>query len=356
MAIISLQVANFRCIERAELDFDPRSTLIVGENAAGKTSILEAIHTLSAGRSFRTSKNELLVRGGELAEFVITGKAVQNFRTLTLGLKWRSEGKEIHLNGARNRGFAELAAALPVQVIDPGAHKLLEEGPSQRRRFVDWGVFHVEQQFVGVWRAYNTALNQRNAALKSQQSSSLVRSWDEQLANLGEQICHLRQHYVENLASPVDEIAKELLGVSVRLAMKKGWSEGVSLAESLALSWSRDLRYRNTSVGPHRADLYIEIDGVTAKDRVSRGQQKLLACALVLAQLRYHVDSGMPPACLLLDDPAAELDVHNLGKLLQLVVKIPAQLIATAVDSKTLNMIAAGKMFHVKQGYVTPMV
>jgi DNA replication and repair protein RecF len=356
MALVSLEIGNFRCIEHAELELDPRCTAIIGANAAGKTSTLEAIHVLSTGRSFRTLRNELLLGTSNNQEFLVCGRVRAPNQHLTLGLKWGTAGREVRLNGTKCRGFAPLAAALPVQVIDPGAHKLLEEGPSQRRRYVDWGVFHVEPSFVETWRSYNTALIQRNAALKTQQDQSLIRTWDGQLAITGENIGQLRDRYVAELSPVVGQFSIELLGAAATLEINRGWDRGATLSESLRTSLSRDLRLRTTSVGPHRAELAVRIEGVAAKDRISRGQQKLLACALVLAQLQHRVTSGLDPACLLLDDPAAELDVNNLGKLLQLIAAIPAQLVVTAVESRTIDAISPGNMFHVKQGRVAKML
>ena len=355
MALVSLQVSNFRCIDRADVDLDPRCTVIVGDNGAGKTSLLEAIHVLSCGRSFRTNHNDVLLRAGS-PDFFVLGQVVQATRQLALGVRWSPTNREVHIGGRRVSGQSALASALPVQVIDPGAHKLLESGPSQRRRFLDWGVFHVEQSFIESWRVYHRALRQRNAALKSQQPARLVRTWDDQWIESGERVSSLREKYLTGLAPIVAELAEALLGTSVTLTLKRGWDSDRSLGEALNHGWARDLRFRGTSIGPHRADLEIQIDGVMAKERVSRGQQKLLACALTLAQLRHHVEFGLKPACLLLDDPAAELDVDNLEKLLRMVRAIPIQLVASAVDQDTLSMLSSGKTFHVKQGHLAQVL
>ena len=356
MALVSLEIGNFRCIEHAEIAFDPRCTVIVGENAAGKTSILEAIHVLSSGRSFRTPRNELLVRDNRDAEFLLVARVISNGQRHTAGLKWSRTGRELRLNSAKCRGFAEVAATLPVQVIDPGTHRLLEDGPAQRRRFVDWGVFHVEHAFMETWRSFQTALAQRNAALKTQPDPTLIQTWDPELARTGEVIAALRDRYIQNLGPTVAEFSEALLGVPVTLTVDRGWDRGEGLADVLAASLTRDVRLKNTSTGPHRADLQVGINGIPARDRISRGQQKLLACSLVLAQLQHRVASGMDPATLLLDDPAAELDVNNLGKLMQLVAKIPAQLVVTAVNENSVKTISTGKMFHVEQGRVTEVL
>jgi DNA replication and repair protein RecF len=351
----SLEIENFRCFDRAHIDFDARCTVISGANAGGKTTVLEAVHVLSTGHSFRTSHPELLVRDG-CDEFLIAGQVDHRSRSVSAGVKWSSEGREVHYDGTKLRGVAVLAAALPVRVIDPSSHRLIEEGPSQRRRFMDWGVFHVERRFHEVWQAYKTALAQRNAALRAQQPRNLVRSWDRALAVNGEEITRMREAYLKALEPTAATFIGALLGVSGSLNIRAGWDANGSLARQLEEGWARDSRFRTTSLGPHRAELEILIAGKAAKDCISRGQQKLLACALILAQLHHHVDSGGDPGTLLLDDPAAELDVDNLGKLMQMISGIAAQVAVTAVDSATTEIINPGKKFHVKQGRIDPVV
>jgi DNA replication and repair protein RecF len=355
MTLLSLEVRDFRCIERAQLEFDSRCTLIAGANGSGKTSLLEAIHVLSCGHSFRTNRLELLIRQGA-EEFLTLGRIQKQGRRVALGVKGSREKTEAHIAGRRAHGFAELAAALPSQVIDPEVHRLLEDGPKARRRYIDWGVFHVEPHFVEVWRRYQRAIRQRNAALKSKSARSRVEAWDCEVASSGEIVAEQRQAYINGVQGIIAKIAELLLELPVRVEHKKGWSLDMTLQQSLAEAWARDQRYGLTTVGPHRADLGVFVDGAPAKERISRGQQKLLAAAMMLAQLLYGVEVGAEQACLLLDDPAAELDVDNLEKLLIEVAKVPAQLIVTSLDFRTIDRYLGGSMFHVKQGQLSPML
>jgi DNA replication and repair protein RecF len=266
------------------------------------------------------------------------------------------DATEAHVGGKRAKGFAELAAILPAQVIDPEVHRLLEDGPKARRRFLDWGLFHVEPQFVEGWRRYQRALRQRNAALKLKLLRSDVSLWDGELANAGAAIATQRQQYIDGLGLVVSEIAEALLELPVRLEHRQGWGHDISLEQALNNAWSRDLRYALTTVGPHRADVVVFVDGAPAKERISRGQQKLLASAMLLAQILYRMKTKTEPVCLLLDDPAAELDVDNLGKLLREIAKIPAQLVVTSLELRTIDRYLSGSLFHVKQGNITPVL
>jgi len=351
MALLSLDVKDFRCLEHAELEFDPRCTLIAGDNASGKTSLLEAIHILSCGRSFRTNRHEVLIRHGATC-FQTIGRVQTGEHGVILGIQGSRENTEAHIAGRRTRGFSQHASTLPVLVIDPEVHRLLEDGPQERRRFLDWGVFHVEPQFVEIWRRYQRALRQRNAALKSKLPRSSVTIWDDELISAGTAVAELRQRYIDGVQQSIGEVAGGLLELPVRVEHRRGWTEERDMGGALEHTFVRDQRFGVTTVGPHRADLAIYVDGEPAKERISRGQQKLLAAALMLAQLSYRARLGGGPACLLLDDPAAELDVDNLKKLLTEVAKTPAQLVVTSLDVRSIDRYLDGQTFHVKQGRV----
>jgi DNA replication and repair protein RecF len=261
----------------------------------------------------------------------------------------------LHLRlGGEPAKLSTLATALPVQLVDPSVHLLVEEGAAYRRKILDWGVFHVEPRFTAIWRKYHRAIKQRNAALKAQ-SWRIAEALTEQVASSGEELGQLRFEYCAAMQHTFREVAAELLDEMVTLEYRQGWRAN-SLAEALATAFPRDRRVGTTSVGPHRGDLHLEVGPRAARDSVSRGQQKLLASALVLTQARFLAARLGRRACLLLDDPAAELDVDNLGKLLRAVARTPAQVIATSLTQAGLVGIELTQMFHVEQGKFSPML
>jgi DNA replication and repair protein RecF len=331
MALLRAEITDFRCLRRLELEFDPRFTLISGANASGKTSLLEALFVLGRGRSFRTRQLEHLVRHGA-QRFVVFGDARCAEQHLSLGVEGSVDGTRAQIGGGAVQSLAELAMALPVQVIDPEVHKLIEEGPSRRRRFMDWGVFHVERGFVDHWQRYQKALRQRNAALKLGQARATVQAWDGELVAHGEAVAVARENYVSGLREGVALYGRQLLGLDLELAVRQGWQQGTLLCESLEARWALDCERRVTQAGPHRADLAIKLDGRPVRDLISRGQQKLVAAALLLAQLRYFGADSASPAVLLLDDPAAELDRNHLDLLIAAVRELPVQLVVTSLD------------------------
>jgi len=357
MSLERLRVENFRCVERAELEVDPRCNLISGQNGSGKTSLLEAVFFLGRGRSFRTARNEALVRSGTEA-FVLTGRIVAARCSQAIGMRVGQQGIEARFAGRQVAGLAELATLFPVQAIDPEVHRLVEGGPQERRRYLDWGVFHVEPRFVEHWRRYQRALRQRNAALKSSQNARAIRAWDVELIEAGKLVNDYRVRYMESLQPAVAAAGERLLGAPIELGLNRGWSLERTLEEAIEASWLRDLERGLTHAGPHRADVSVRFGGATARDRVSRGQQKLAAAALLLGQLRCDAAQGSSLAALLVDDPAAELDAGNLGRLLDEVLDLPAQLFVTALDAgnPALRGLPSGQRFHVEHGSVTRLI
>lgn len=353
MSLRRVQVTDFRCLQSAGVELDARFTLISGPNASGKTSLLEAIYVLGRGRSFRTRHLEHLIRRGS-ERFVVFGEVDSFDRSVALGVEGSASGVRARLGGAKVQSLAELAPLLPVQIIDPEIHRLIEEGPGRRRRFLDWGVFHVEPQFVNDWQRYQQALRQRNAALKSRQVRAVIAPWDGELVRYGEAISAARVRYVELLKDPAASISQRLLGMELSLGYRPGWRAGVSLSEALQESWSSDQESGATQVGPHRAELNIRLNDLGVKDRISRGQQKLLAAALLMAQVNLFPQASAVQPTLLLDDPAAELDNQRLRGLISEVGGQSVQLIVTTLHPEFSEFGAPGRQYRIEAGEVRP--
>lgn len=350
-----IQIENFRRIADAELMFDPRGTGILGANASGKTTLLEAIFFLGYGRSFRTGEREKLL-GPQQNLFRIVGDIDAARGTLTAGAEYAAGKTSIRLAGTSVSSIAEIAEILPIQLIDPGVHRLIEEGSARRRRLLDWGVFHVKQEFLFFWRRYQRALRQRNAALRAGEQVTLIKGWERELVECGEVVDKARREYVEALRPHFEALAARLLDMTTVLEYRRGWPTDQSLDEAFEDSRSRDQRLTTSTVGPHRADLGFRLNGTTARDIISRGQQKMLASSFILAQIQFRAQHAAVPTCLLLDDPAAELDVDNLGKLLRAIDSVPSQLIVTSVSAAGLEGMHIGRKFHVEQGRFTSML
>src|SRR5690348_7437903 len=185
MSVSRLQLRDFRCFESVELDLSARANLIHGDNASGKTSLLEALFFLSRGRSFRTRSAEKLVRHGAEG-FLLSAQTVDPAGTVPVGIARTTAGLEARVGGAPAQSLAQLSERMPVQLLDSSAHQLIEGGPRHRRQFLDWGVFHVEPSFLAAWRRYQRALKQRNTLLRQRAAEPLVKTWEPELVGAGQ--------------------------------------------------------------------------------------------------------------------------------------------------------------------------
>jgi DNA replication and repair protein RecF len=287
--------------------------------------------------------------------FVIYGEAELPERRVGLGVEGSARGIRAKMAGERVSSLAELAAALPVQIIDPEVHRLIEEGPARRRRFLDWGVFHVEHEYVDRWQRYQQVLKQRNAALKARQPRAAVAAWDVDLVRLGEYINEARGRYVALLIASASTITQNLLGMELTLGYRAGWNKELSFQEALAACWPHDQETGTTQVGPQRAEIAIRLNGAAVKDRISRGQQKLLASALLMAQLSLFPREAALRPTLLLDDPAAELDSDRLIGLINEVSRQSVQLVVTSLNPDFSAFGSPGRRYGVMDGVLTEL-
>ena len=347
MSLGELSVESLRCLSRVELGLHPGHNLIWGSNASGKTSVLEAIFLLGRGRSFRTRSSERLVRHGE-PHLRVFGRLVGP-PPIPIGVEIsRKEGTVAKISGAFVQSLAELSKAFAVQVIEPGVHKLIEEGAQRRRRWMDWAVFHVEPQFIDVWSRYARALKQRNTALRV--APDQAGAWDPELIRLGEQIAQLRRDFMSKLQPYWSAAIHELTDLDIELFYSQGWATDTTLAEALAASRDRDTARGITHVGAHRADIVVRLERGLARETLSRGQQKLVAAAMTLSQLHLIRELTGTIPTLLLDDPAAELDRSRLQKFVDQVRRLQCQLVVTSLSSETSLFGQPDRVFHVEQG------
>lgn len=329
--------------------FDHAATAVIGANGSGKTSFLEAIYFLVRGRSFRQPRNDRLVRHGA-QQFRLYGEFQHQNRISKVGLEAGKGQTRIRINGEDHPNLASLNRDFVVEVIEPEIHQLISDGPEGRRRFLDYGVFHVEPEYLPAWQRYRKALKQRNAALKSGQSLNV---WDQALTESAAVVDSFRQGYVALMNEPVEEICAALNLDGIRIDYRAGWDDALSMQEALAESLERDRKLGITHVGPHRADLKIDWHGRLAKSQVSRGQQKLLASALILAQTQHLATLNGGNALLLVDDPAAELDKQSLERVMAVIRRLPGQLILSAIDRQSLAQIPELDLFHVEHGVIS---
>ncbi|MCF6337711.1 MAG: DNA replication/repair protein RecF [Gammaproteobacteria bacterium] len=352
MAIRSLEIQHFRNLKDIHIKPLPGLNYIIGPNGSGKSSLLEAIHCLGRGKSFRTHKTNRLICEG-CSSFTVLGHVLQHGRQFMVGMQ-RERGKStIKLSGRLIARSSELTQALPVAVLEPGLHRLIEEGPEYRRKFLDWGVFHVEHGFHQIWNNYRRVLAQRNAALRAGGPKATIINWDQELVQTANQLNQARQHYLKNLMVYVSIYSQKFSDLAeVQITYQQGWREGESYTDYLVAQYTSDKERGFTQFGPHRADLRIRIQGVDAREYLSRGQQKVLVALLVLAQCE-QMRMQDTSVVVLVDDLPSELDRDKRRVLMQSLTETGAQIFLTGTDLSLFPLDGAEHgMFHVEQGRI----
>lgn len=368
MILSRLHINDFRNLTAARMSPGPQFNLLVGDNGAGKSSILEAIHTLGTGKSFRVSQTGPLVRVG-CDRFSLY--AEMEGQRVAVGIeKALDNSNHIVINGDRVHSASQLATLLPVQHITLQDFQLFEGGPKTRRRFLDWGVFHVEHHKAGeVFRQFERAIKQRNSVLKSGKISAQEKlAWDQEFIKASGLLDEFRTQYVECLMSSYRRLCETTpdlaFGQPMAIEYVPGWDRKLSLEEALNRRnvQDRERRTGTTQIGPHRADLKITWHGMPARDMLSRGQMKMLGHGLKLAQIQCLTQVGQHHLpVILLDDLAAELDTKHLTDLLVLVRSFNTQVFLTVLREDQLpdrdwwcNGADITK-FSVDQGQVHPI-
>ncbi len=357
MALTRLIVKDFRNIEACDLALSPRFNFLVGANGSGKTSVLEAIHYLGHGRSFRSHLTSRVIRH-EQQELFIHGRVLtDNQLELPLGINKKRDGTtEVKVSGESGQKLSQLAQVLPLQLITPEGFELLIGGPKYRRSFIDWGVFHIEPKFYNAWSRIKRLTKQRNALLKTARSYRELSYWDQELAVLAEEISVWRDEYLIAVKQKAAEICQGFLPeYEIQLSYYRGWEKETPYAELLKRNFERDCQLGYTVNGPHKADLRMKVAGTPVEDVLSRGQLKLMVCALRLAQ-GLHLTEATGKQCIyLLDDFASELDSHRRALLAQRLKETNAQVFISAISDEQIADMhdENGKACPVEHGKIT---
>ncbi|MGM8225205.1 DNA replication/repair protein RecF [Cellvibrio sp. ARAG 10.3] len=364
MTLKRLFIQHLRNLGAVDITPSAQVNLIYGENGSGKTSILEAINVLGVGRSFRSHKHKPLINHHQTS-FTVFGKVNAEGVEVPVGVNRQANGEAVFkANGMLVSSAAMLASYLPLQVINSDTFLLLEGSPKIRRQFMDWLVFHVEPGFFQVWKDAQRCLKHRNSLLRRDRMDRFeLATWDKELAQYSHQIHVFRQECMRQFCETFYLLVQEFIAIEgVSLTYYCGWDEEKDYAAILADSVERDKRQGFTQVGSHRADLRITINGYPAAEVLSRGQQKLLVCALKIAQ-GYLFSKITGRRCIyLIDDLPAELDEHHRSLLVRWLDAMETQTFVTGVEKQALldawqELPATEiKLFHVEQGNVQAIV
>ncbi len=355
MFIARLNIQRVRNLKAVALDGLQPFNIFYGPNGSGKTSVLEAIHLLATGRSFRTHipKNYIQHQCGDAVVFAQS-------HSEKIGMQKLISGEQlIKVNGDTVATQGQLAKILPLQYLDPLSTDIIDHGAKPRRQMLDWLMFHVEPDFYSTWQHYSRALKQRNSLLKSQRNISLasMESWNLVLSQYGEMLHSQRLEIVEQWKEYLRQDLSVLLpNIEIELDYQAGFHVEHGLLNDLTQFHQKDLDRRYTEYGPHRADLRLKTVNGDANVVLSRGQKKLLIVALKLSQI------AMLHACnretvVLLDDVTAELDLSAQQRLIERLSQLGSQVFMTTLDQEIVkshfqDLPIPYQLFNVDNGQV----
>ena len=361
MWLRALELQNFRNIETVALELNAGFNFFFGLNGAGKTAILEGVHLLGRGRSFRTQQIHELIQTGKdglVVRAVADDEHVGSQRLVFSRL--RNGTTEIRINGEPGRRMSQVAILMPMEVMTPSMVELVFGGPVWRRQWLDWGVFHVKHDYLVLLRRYSATVRQRNACLKSvglgKRRVSDLEPWNFEVARLGEMVTEARLEHLDGIRDAVVGCLRILSAeLAVDIVYRRGWSESAALANVLGESLQREVKSGMTMAGPHRADVEFRINGQLCSASLSRGQAKLLASALMLAQADHVRLSSRRSGMFLIDDIGAELDERHRRRFFEALVDRGMQVLATSVEPPNQDILghcAEHALFHVERGRV----
>lgn len=354
-----LRLENLRRFEQLELQIEPGWNAFVGPNGAGKTTILEAAFMLSHGHSFRAGGKVGVQRDGSVGYSVFGKLANLAGESQRIGIA-RLDGRLVGRVDGETVGVGELVRQCAVVCFEPGSHDLIAGPAEVRRQFLDWGVFHVEPTFLSGWRRYHRALKQRNVLLRQAASNLEFEPWEIEAADAGEGLTAARELYVEQIRPHLEQFTNRLIPElgQTRLSLNRGWDGDISLRETLVSRRSVDRDRGHTTRGPHRADWAVTFEHSVRREHYSRGQEKLvaLACLLAQAQLHAHIRGHWPLLCL--DDVASELDAVHQQAVIEAVGAADAQVLVTGTTQPDGLRGATFPVatFHVEHGQVRRLV
>ena len=360
MWIKSVEGKNFRNYKALSIELDKGINLLYGDNAQGKTNILEIIYICSTSRSHRGSKDKELILFGEeeahLRLFVYKRKDLHK-----IDIHYKKNGKKgIAIDGVPVKKASEMFGYLNVVMFSPDDLAVVKNGPAERRRFLDKEICQIDPVYMDDLVKYNKILDHRNRLLKEIPfRSSLLDTldvWDEQLAVYGKRIIEKRKEFIENIGVMCRGIHETL--TSGKEKMELEYEENVSsedFREKLKESRERDIHTAQTNRGPHRDDFIIKANGIDLRTFGSQGQQRSAAVSLKLSEIKMIKDVTGEDPVLLLDDVLSELDGSRQESLLKEINNIQTVITGTGMDDFIKNNLSIGKKYFVKEGTVREM-
>lgn len=357
MKLSSIELKNYRNYREIHIDFDKNVTIFFGDNAQGKTNILEAVYVCATTKSHRSAKDRDLILFGEDEAHIKMMLSDGDAKTrVDMHIK-KNKNKGIAVDGIMLKRASELFGYLNTVFFSPEDLQIIKNGPAERRKFVDCELCQLDKIYLFNLANYNKVLNQRNRLLKDigfrPDYEQLLDVLDSQLENYGNVVIHSRTAFIEKLNSIIAEIHSKLSGGKEQLEIlyEPDVQEG-NLADVLSKNKERDIRQKLTNSGPHRDDINFVINGVDIRRFGSQGQQRTAALSLKMAEIRLvEMVTGKKPV-LLLDDVLSELDSNRQNYLLNSIQDIQTLITCTGLDDFVNNRFHIDRVYRVIGGHI----
>ena len=357
MYIDSIQLKNFRNYKSLELDFDRATNIFYGDNAQGKTNILEAVYLCGTTKSHKGSKDKEIIRFGE-EEAHIRMNVIKEGMSYKIDMHLKkNKAKGVAINGLPIRKARELFGIVNLVFFSPEDLNIIKSGPGERRRFMDLELCQLDSLYLTDLAGYNHIVNQRNKLLKELSFNPRLLDtldiWDMQMVQYGMRVIEKRQKFVEELNSVIQDIHRNLTGGTENLQVTyEPSTEKFLFEEMLHKNRERDIRMKMTSTGPHRDDLAFLADGVDIRKFGSQGQQRTAALSLKLSEIYLVKKKIKDTPVLLLDDVLSELDSNRQTYLLDCIHDIQTMITCTGLDDFISRQFHINKVFQVVKGEI----
>lgn len=356
MQITSLGAGNVRNLTDLHMECGPGINIIYGQNAAGKTAILESIHLLARAGSFRTPRITEVIQHGKPQLTVTAHLEDEAKQQIYTGLEkgWRKTN--IKFNGNKVARLSEQAQNIPIITLSAEGQQLLTGTPRERRHWLDWSLFHVEPAYMQHWQDYHHALRQRNALLMRQARGAEMVPWEEQMAAAGIKLAAARKSYLKQILSELREVAEGEFG-EIGIEAGQGGTSPEAIRQDLEQQRKADLLAGHTRKGPHRESIQFILDGRDAGRTLSRGEGKRLIVFLYIAQAVIYQARKAQRAIMLMDDLAAELDEAARLKILAALERRDQQTFITTTQPEYFHSENMGwRRFHVERGRIAKVI
>ena len=362
VVIDSLDLKNYRNYDILDMNFDKNVNIIYGDNAQGKTNILESIYMCATSRSHRGSKDKEMIRFGE-SESHIKANVLKNNINYRIDMHLKgNKAKGIAINGIPIKKAVDLFGIIQIVLFSPEDLNIIKNGPSERRRFIDMELSQLDKIYLDCLINYNKVVNQRNSLLKEYAFSgrediiSSLDIWDMQLVKYGNDVIKSREKFVKEINDLVKSIHTKLSGDREQLEIiYEPCVKEQDFESELVRVRDRDLKFKCTNIGPHKDDMCFLINGMDVRKYGSQGQQRTAALSLKLAEIELVKQIIHDTPVLFLDDVLSELDSRRQNFLLDSIGNIQTMITCTGLDEFINNRFSINKIFKVVNGTVSSM-